>query len=161
MKRIEFKENQRFRQWDVLLFLGILIIGLSTKFLYSTIIAANTDIQVGTFSIVVFVLVGLIIYLLNIRLITKITQKGIQYQYFPVHYRRKKIRWEEVESCQIVETPLQAELSGWGVSFFKEHVFSVSGKTGLSLTLKDGRRIFIGTSDIEELKSTLQAIRYQ
>ncbi|HKK79109.1 MAG TPA: hypothetical protein VJ933_05740, partial [Phaeodactylibacter sp.] len=102
-------------------------------------------------------LLGVLAYLLSIRLSVKVDEKKIKYQFFPLHYKKQKIYWEEVESYEIVNPPLPTQLSGWGVHFW-ERMFCVNRNAGLRLQLKDGQRIFISCKSPSTLDKTLRQI---
>lgn len=157
MSKILYKEEQRFRRWEVFALLVFLMIGSSYHYI-ELYISGGYDVGLLTlqYSLIAIILTGALAYLWSIRLILKIDKDGIQYQFFPLHYRKHKVKWEEIESYEFIDTPTSAELSGWAVRLGTwERSFTVSGRTGLSLTLKDGQQLFIGTQHPEGLKATL------
>lgn len=150
MSKVTYKENQKFRKWDMILLLLVLISGVGYRLAQSLLIGADNN--TAMMGLVLLSLVGLLLYALNVRLRTKVTTKGIQFQYFPLHYKSQKIAWNQIQACEIIETPLVAQLSGWGINnSLQERAFSLSGRTGLRLTLNSGEKIFIGTQNPKRL----------
>ncbi|MCB0597095.1 MAG: hypothetical protein H6557_14985 [Lewinellaceae bacterium] len=157
MKKTNFKEEQRFRRWEVFALLVLLLIGVSYHFI-ELHVSGIYDPSVLTlqYALIVLILTGSLAYLWSIRLILKIDKEGIHYQFFPLHYRKHKVKWEEIENLEFINTPVSSELSGWAVRLGTwERMFSVSGRTGMSLKLKNGKQLFIGTQHPDELKSAL------
>jgi hypothetical protein len=158
---MKFKEQQRFRRWDILLLLLALIAGTAYRFFDLYIvhhISSKTQLYFSLLAL--FVLLAVLLLLLSFRLVTRIDEKGVRYQFFPWHYRKHRINWEDVEECTVVETPLSTELSGWTVTIgSNEFTYSFYGRTGLQLRLKDGSRIFIGTRRPEEMRQAIQSFR--
>ncbi|MCB0557442.1 MAG: hypothetical protein H6573_10200 [Lewinellaceae bacterium] len=157
MNKTCYKEEQRFRRWEVFALLALLMIGASYHFIDLYLSGGNDPLLLTLqYILIALILTGTLAYLWSIRLILKIDKEGIQYQFFPLHYRKHKIKWEEIENIEFIDTPLSAELSGWAVRLGTwERMFSVSGRTGLSLILKNGQQLFLGTQHPGELKAAL------
>lgn len=161
MAKQVFKEEQKFRRWDVLGLVIALMAMLSYRVFAELWNSPSSQGQTLLLSVfMLLVLGGVLVFLLNIRLFTKIGTDGIRYQYYPFHYKQKKVLWKDIAACELVQTPALAELSGWAVSFDnKERFVSVSGRTGLRLTLKSGRQIFIGTCHLPDLEEAMAEIK--
>lgn len=151
----KYVEDQRFRRWDVLAFVTFLLALAIFRFIEGLYLR---DWQEFAVAILCSSLLGITLYfLLSIRLIVKIDENKISYRYYPLHFRKHKIKWEEIEQCELVDTPVASELSGWAVRFASdEKMFSVSGRRGLYLQLKDGREFFIGSKHLGELSRWLE-----
>lgn len=155
MKKLEFKENQRFRQLDVLLLLSFLIIGL----VYRLMTIESREIgDYFAYLLCLGLLGSAFVYFYNLRLITVINKKGVRFQYFPWHYKKQKISWEDIEQMELVRTPLNTALNGWNVRFADNYYYSVCGNRGLDICLKNGDRVFIGSQNTEELEKSLEAM---
>ena len=157
MNKLLYKEEQRFRRWEVFTLLALLLIGASYHFveLYTSG-AYEPGVLTLQYALIAIILTGALFYLWSIRLILKIDKNGIQYQFFPLHYRKHQVKWDEIDSFEFIDTPASAELSGWAVRLGTwERMFSVSGRTGLCLKLKNGQQLFIGTQHPGELKAAL------
>ncbi|MCO6477024.1 MAG: hypothetical protein J5I94_10415 [Phaeodactylibacter sp.] len=157
MSKKLYKEEQRYRRWEIFALLLFLMAGTSYHFVELYVSGEyEPGLLIIQYALIALILTGALAYLWSIRLILRIDKEGIQYQFFPLHYRKHKVKWEEIESYEFVDTPAPTELSGWAVRLGTwERMFSVSGRTGLSLSLKNGQQLFIGTQHPDELKTAL------
>jgi len=161
MKKIEYKEKQRFRSWDVYLLLGFFFVGLIYRAVgsFAGWWEASPSNSVAAYLLFATLVGGLMAYYYSIRFFTVINEKGIKFQFYPLHRKKRKISWEEVEDCRVVKVSPQAALTGWAVGFLEEKRFSVTGRrSGLALDLKDGEHVFIGTRDPESVKKVVKKI---
>ena len=87
------------------------------------------------------------------RLRTEITDEKIDMKFFP--FSNKTIPWSEVKSAEVLDYGF---VGGWGVRIGTKYgtVYNTSGKIGLALELKSGKKICIGTQRGEELKLFLE-----
>lgn len=155
-----FKEEQRFNQpWVIILILasGILPIGI-VLFAYlqgEDQVSLNEVFVVSLITILVFGLFFLF------KLTTRIDETGIQYRFFPFHFKFKKISWDEISKAYTRKYNAVTEYGGWGLrgGFFwkksKGIAVNVSGNIGIQLELIDGKKILIGTNQEEQAKQTL------
>lgn len=110
------------------------------------------------FSLLLTVAAGLsgwMYWLFRLRLSVKITDKSIKYKMAPLHGSSRKIPWSEVEDCTIVQTPKIGQWHGGNLTYGAESHYSLSGRNGLSVKTRDGRKYFIGCRDVEGLKDAL------
>ncbi len=159
-KTIYYKEEQRFRRWEVFALLALLLVGASYHFAELLLSGAYDNLLLITqYLLITLMLTGALAYLSSIRLSLRIEEAGIRYQFYPLHYRKHRVKWEDIKSFEFIDTPFAAELSGWAVRMGTwERTFSVSGRTGISLNLKNGEQLFIGTQHPDELKAALDNI---
>lgn len=154
--KIHHKETQRFRAWEIISLLALLIV-LTLYRLYTTI--GQTGVEQELFllkaSLILVTLGGLLTFLLSIRLVLKVDGNQIKYQYYPLHYRKQKIAWEDVEDYEVVDLPFTAQLNGWALHY-GERIFSANRRAGLRLYLRDGQRLFISCKNPEALRKVLQ-----
>ncbi|MFK5959158.1 MAG: hypothetical protein QM495_09870 [Lutibacter sp.] len=161
-----FIEEQKFTQ-------PIIIIGLSVAFIvacFSTI-QKWESISNGTIGEKIAGLSGLVIIILvallftNLKLKTRIDEKGIYYQYFPFHFSLKLIDWNTISKCYIRNYNGISEFGGWGLKFSfrknKGKAFTTKGDIGLQLELKNGTKILVGTQKKEELKRVLNTYQHK
>jgi hypothetical protein len=68
------------------------------------------------------------------------------------------MKWNEVQQCYIREYSPIFEYGGWGwrYSFSNGRAYNVSGKIGLQIVLKNGKRILIGTQKANKLKEYIE-----
>ena len=157
MNKVKFKEEQSFRAIGILGLLAVLIIGLSARFadhLFGSTVVEYNNLPILLMSWAVLIIA--FIYFWKIRYTIKVNKKGISYQYFPAHSSKNKIKWEEVDNCEVVRTPLATELSGWNVQFSNEKNYSLSGRNGLNLTLKNGEQVFLGAKNLDKLQQVIR-----
>ena len=121
--------------------------------------AANEQTAIPALITALILLGGAFAYFWNIHYSVKINEKGISYQYFPLHRGKHKIKWEEVKDCQVVKTPVIAALSGWNVHFSNEEFYSLNGRNGLDVTLKNGEKVFLGAKDVEKLAEIVEQVK--
>lgn len=102
----------------------------------------------------------LIVSLLNIgltKLCVEINSVCITYQFFPFHFSKKSLAWDEINRAYIRQYDPLIEYGGWGVKGWKKSnkAINIKGKVGLQLELKSGNRLLIGTSNEKEMQQFL------
>lgn len=157
MEQVKFKEQQRFRGIEIFGLIAFLGIGITYRFVEQNFInySENATMTIPTFLLLMGLLMIALAYFLSIRLTTRINDKGIRFQYSPWHYEKRKIKWSEIASWEIIDLPREAEYSGWGVQFKEQNIYSVSGKRGLKLELTDGETVFIGSRKLTALRELM------
>ncbi|MGB1242591.1 MAG: hypothetical protein ACPG49_08720 [Chitinophagales bacterium] len=159
MSQILFEEKQTYTKSKVIL-LAVITLLTSAFFIQLAIQTPydKTAVILGGL-ISVGYLAGITFYLWRLQLKTVINSKKIKFRYSPLHAKKQTIKTKEIEDYQVVKTPFLAKLSGWDVQFStREQVYSLSGRTGLELRLKDGQQIFIGTQKPIVLKNALDKV---
>jgi hypothetical protein len=161
-----FIEEQKFTKPIVLMALSLAFIG---------IVISNTKdlekISQGSFNDKIVELIGIIIIILvailfaNLKLKTRIDEKGIYYKYFPFHLSYKIITWESISKCYMRKYDGISEFGGWGIKFSfrknKGKSFTTKGNIGLQIELKNGKKILIGTQKKEELERVLKTYQHK
>lgn len=159
MKKLEFREEQRFRGWDVYLWLVFFTVALVYRALEGLAVETAVSAPVASYLFFALLMAGLFVYFYSIHLIVKVDEKGIKYQFYPLHFRKRRIRWEEIDQYEVVDLPIGAALNGWTINFSEERRFSVTGRRkGLALQLKNGEHLFIGTKHPEDLEAVIRAL---
>lgn len=143
-KRI-FEERQRFNQWW--LWLGMIaLVGIFIYQRYPIEFNREFIISFGVLALVV-------IFLLSIRLSTRIDEQGIHIKMFPFHLKTVHYTWPELYSAEVVEYSPITEYGGWGLRISRKgKAFSVKGNKGIKIQSSDGRSRMIGTQKFEEAK---------
>ena len=159
-----FKEEQRFTQiWLILLltFSAIVPIAITVKG-YLDINSTMTTNELLLTIIGIIVSISLIFFF---KLSTRIDEKGIHYQFFPIHFSMKLIPWNEISKAGTRTYLPISEFGGWGLrgGFFfnkgKEKAINVSGDIGIQLILKNGKKLLIGTQKREEATRVLETYK--
>ncbi len=159
MARIMYKEEQNYRKWDVLLFIGVMVVGLAYGAITgnATQVVQTSGISPLWFSSSLIILTLLLVYLLSIKYRLSVSNKGINFQYFPLHYKKQKIRTDEIQELKVVENSLLNSYNGADINFaVQEKMYSVCGRKGIQIKLKNGKNIFLGSKNPTRLKEAIQ-----
>lgn len=152
-----YKEKQRFHDWLTIGLLSLASVGL----LYSAVSYFWLPEITLFYSLVCLVLavgLGYVIWgLLNLRSKLTVTNKKIKFQLQGSFETSKKIAWEDVESCTVVQTPRLAKWNRPKVTLTDEEFYSLDGRNGLMITTKDGKQYFIGCQNVEDLQQALNS----
>ena len=143
-----FKEEQRFTQsWLIVL----LAIGLIVPIILFSKEYINKEITLFQFlvNMVGILFASTLIFIFKLK--TRIDEKGIHYQFFPIHFSLKTIHWSALEKVYIRKYDALSEYGGWGYKggFFwnknKGSAINVNGEYGIQLVYKNGKKLLIGT----------------
>jgi len=159
-------EEQRFNQPLVIVGLSIafIVVGFSTMKEWETIAQGSFTEKIGGLSsLLIILLVSLLFTNLNLK--TRIDEKGIYYQYKPLHFSFRLVTWERISKCYIRNYDGISEYGGWGIKFSfrkkKGKAFTTKGTIGLQIELKNGKKILIGTQKKDELQRVLNTYKYK
>lgn len=158
-----FKETQRFNQWWLHLVSTGLIAFLLYCF-YNWFIAKEATGNVSpnnvTGQIVVTVsIIPVVLFMYILKLKTWIDEIGVHYQFFPFHFSKKTVRWNELKKCYVRTYSPIKEYGGWGYRIStgqQGKAFNVRGKQGIQLVLKTGKKLLIGTQKEDDAKEVIQ-----
>ncbi len=151
-----FKENQRFSGWEVIGLLAFFVVGLTYRFIEQHWISPVSDpMPILAFLAFVIPMVGVIWYLVNVKLSVKVTDKSISFKYSPFNRKKHKIKWDDVEDCEFLSSIGSCRTSGWDINFDHEKRFSLSGRSGVHLRTKQGENVLIGAKDMRGLKQAI------
>lgn len=83
----------------------------------------------------------------------QIDEDGVKYRYFPFHIKERIIPWDDIDNIYVRNYRPIAEYGGWGLRTLNRNniSYSISGKNGLQLELKNKKKILLGTQNPEEL----------
>lgn len=158
-----FTEQQRFTQWWLYIILGVGL--LVTVWRYFNNYAEMEIDKSAKFSFLISLFVILLVISLTVafQLRTRIDEKGIHYQFFPIHRAYKIIEWKEVSKIYVRKYSPILEYGGWGFrrSFNrpKGRSYNVSGNQGIQLILTNGKKILIGTQNKTEAENIIKAYK--
>ncbi len=156
-----FKEEQFFRQpwlWIVILFFpAFSIYGIYEQVMMGNAIGSNplSDEGVISFSLLVGLGFPVLFWFMKLRL--RVSEKGLHYQFFPVHFNERLIPFEDIKSYKArTYSPLK-EFGGWGIRFgFESKAYNVKGDKGLQLELTNGRKVLFGSQDYKALEKAMK-----
>ncbi len=154
-----FLEEQRMTKPLVLVGLSVafIAIGISIVNDWENISQNNAGEKIIAFGgFIILILVALFIFKLNLK--TRIDEKGIHFQFYPIHFSYKLIAWNEISSCYVRQYNAIFEYGGWGFkNGFRKKIgraYNTHGDIGLQIELKNGKKILIGT----QKKSKIQRV---
>lgn len=161
MQAVNYFEKQKFRLWWlIVIMIAVSLIPIGIFFNENHIINKSLfsmEQIVPLLATLIALLVILIIFTI-FYLETEIDEFYISYKFFPFHFSKKKIYWEDIQRAYVRKYSPIGEFGGWGVrySFRGGKAFNVSGNMGLQLELKNGKKILIGTQRSEELAELMK-----
>jgi hypothetical protein len=159
-----FKEQQRFTQTWLIILLAMSI-AVPIRIMIQEYAKENSKMTTNEF---VLTLVGILVSVLCIfffKLTTRIDEKGIHYQFFPFHFSLRRISWSEINSVNVRNYDPIGEYGGWGLkggslwNKAKGKAINISGDIGIQLTLKNGKKLLIGTQKESEVKRVLNTYK--
>lgn len=175
MNRIYFREEQRYTQWWVWLLL-LLIFSVSVVPLWYGVYVQifeqrawgnqpmTTD-KLVVVSVVITLFVSAIIWLFAVqKLETEVTSEGFRFRFSPFIRKWKVIKPDEIAEYKIGPYTPVSTYGGWGIRSGGKKTgksYSISGKTGLLITLTNGSKILIGTQRKDALKYAMEKMLNQ
>jgi hypothetical protein len=156
MKKILFKEVQKYSQGTRLFLILITHVSMIILFVYAIfqqIIKGRPFGDNPAPDWALFLLLGLMIVTLIGMLIMKlelwIDEEGIHYRFFPIVWKVKLIRKVEIQRYEIRKINAVLEYGGRGLRTGLGHKwgkgFIVSGNQGLQLYLTNGKKVLFST----------------
>jgi hypothetical protein len=162
---LPYTEVQRFRQLWILIpvfaLVGIAIMVIMQQSMSDPLPEKEV---IPPFAIVILIAVPVLAVLLFLmmRLETRIDETGVAIRFIPFHFSPKKFRWDEISKVYVRKYKPVIEYGGWGIRYkpFKKSIaYNVSGKQGLQLELKNGKKILVGTQNPEEVNRVIVKLR--
>jgi hypothetical protein len=158
---VEYSEIQPQKWW-----MWALMAGISAIFIFGTIwqvVLGNTfGNNPVSDAVLIITTVIMLIYSITMstpKLKTCINNVGVYVRYFPFSLKSAFFAWDDIEKVRVVTYNALSQYGGWGVRHgYKKKAYIVSGKYGLELELKNGRKILIGTQNPEELEKIISKL---
>ncbi|WP_243765964.1 hypothetical protein [Polaribacter cellanae] len=145
-----FKEEQRFTQTWLIAVMAVSLI-VPVIIVFQEYLKDYTKMTTTSFVLTLTGILASALFIFAFKLKTKIDEQGIQYQFFPFHFKFRKIEWKEITSAKVrIYDPI-GEYVGWGLkggslwNKKKGKCINVSGDIGIQLVLKNGKKLLIGT----------------
>lgn len=156
-----FSETQYFRQkwlWAIIIFFPVFsLYGVYEQILMGNPIGDQPISDDGLIWFTVLIGVGLPILFYSIRLNTRVSEKGLHYQFFPIHLKERLIAFKDIESFKARKYSPLKEFGGWGIRFgFEGKAYNVSGEEGLQLVLKNERKVLFGSQRAKEFEKAIK-----
>lgn len=109
----------------------------------------------------IWLLVGIGLPLLfgRVSLVLDVTADQVRIRYRP--FSRRVIPLDDIARVQARTYNAVKEYGGWGIKGWSKEkmAYNVSGNRGVELTLKDGRRVMLGSQRADELAAVIDAER--
>jgi hypothetical protein len=158
-----FIEQQKFTQPLVIIALSIAfaVTGFSIYKEWDTIITGSFTEKLGALSGLIIVLLVVLLFV-NLKLKTRIDEKGVYYQFFPFQFSFKFAAWNTISSCTIRKYNGLTEFGGWGMKGYiygNRRCYTTKGTIGLQIEFKNGKHLLIGTQRKEDLQRTLDTYK--
>jgi hypothetical protein len=158
---IYFEETQYFRQkwlWAIILFFPLFsVYGIYEQILMGNPIGTQPISNSGLLLFSVFIGLGLPFLFFNIKLKTRVSDKGLHYRFFPIHLKEHLLPFEEIESLKARKYAPLKEFGGWGIRWgFEGKAYNVSGEEGLQLVLKNDLKILFGSQQAKALEKAMK-----
>lgn len=158
-----FVEEQRFSSYIfILLIIVFLITAIPTAINIEEFANQGTAHLLGALlgSVISLLVIVLFVFL---KLKTRIDEKGIHYQFLPVHFSEKSIVWEDIDQCFVRKYKPLTEYGGWGIRGLgkKNKAYNTKGSIGLQLILKNGRKLLIGTQKRDEIEQVIKTYKHK
>lgn len=161
-----FHEVQRPQYFAgfTLLILGAAVfmtVSLISQVFYNTPIGNDPTSDVALFFLWLLVGIGLPLFWLSIRLIVEVHDDRI-------HIRIPLLASREIDTSDIVTAMAETyrpirEYGGWGVRGTRNgtRVYNMRGNEGVMITLRNGRRVLIGSQRAKELQQIIHGFIHQ
>ena len=155
-----FKEEQRFTQpWLLVVVLIALVvpIGIMTQ----ELLKENSTMSLTEVIWASFLILLCLLPVLIFKLQTRIDEKGIHYQFYPLHLKPQFLAWHAINKAYVRNYNPISEYGGWGIKgglFWNKAngtAINIKGSIGLQLELKSGKRLLIGTQKETEIQQVL------
>lgn len=162
-----FKETQRFNQWWFITIEIIVLLLVVFDFFkeFNQIKMGNSNKSITILAVSVIFVVLTIVFIHSLKLKTRIDEKGVSYQFFPVHLKTRIILWTDLSKCYVRKYSPIAEYGGWGIRGLskkgllgfrgKGKAYNIRGNMGIQLEFRDGTRLLIGTQNSEKVRLTI------
>ncbi|MBN2020422.1 MAG: hypothetical protein JW749_09375 [Sedimentisphaerales bacterium] len=116
--------------------------------------------SLATTAIPGFIIPGLLIALLIfMKLETFVYSDCLCFRFFPFHISFKKFTKAELTECSSCTYNPIREFGGWGIRCgSKRHAYNINGNRGVQITLKDGKRLLIGSQKADDFSHALNSM---
>lgn len=156
-----FEEIQHFRQkwlWAIILFFPLFsLYGIYEQILMGNPIGEKPISNQGLLLFTFLVGLGLPFLFLITKLKTRVSSKGLHYQFFPIHLKEHLLSFDEIVSFKARKYSPLKEFGGWGIRWgFKGKAYNVSGDEGLQLVLKSEINVLFGSQKAKALEKAMK-----
>ena len=154
-ENVIFREVQRFGLW---IWAAIIVetVGVMTAIVIARL-ERNTTLAVLV--ILVILTLPIVVLFLILRLETEVRPDGLYVRLYPFHISYRKFVRQDIEEYYACEYRPIRDYGGWGIRYgLKGKAYNVSGKKGVQLVFKSGKRLLVGSQRPEELVKAIDSI---
>ena len=169
-EELVYYERQRFNQWWVVLMIVFINVSFITGCIIGKLWGNSTEDDIAL--IIATLLLALITSsIFFIRLDTVINKDGVYERMLPFQLKSGFTSWDNISDIRVMKINPIRKFGGWGVRFklvnigghgirygIGKKAYTISGNNVLQMTLKNNKKIFIGTQKPEELAEFLSKI---
>jgi hypothetical protein len=156
-----FREVQRFRAvwiWCIVLLIsGMMWVAAVQQIGFQKSFGENpmTDSMLWVFWLLFGI--GLPVLFLFCNLTSEVREDGLYIRFTPFHRSFHKIGFDDLEQFKaVIYRPIK-DYGGWGIRYgSKGKAYNVSGSRGVLLTMKNGKRLLLGSQRPDELCQWIQ-----
>lgn len=144
---------ERQKMNDMIVYIILALMALANMIIYRYYLMQDLSFfYLSVISILFFMLISKVLYLK-----VRIGADGVFYRFFPFHIKEKLIRWDTVESFEIVSFRPLRDYGGYGIRFnMSSKAYIISGHKGLKIYWKNDRKPWvIGIQQEDKIKEAL------
>ncbi len=130
---------------------------LIALYFFDTFSEMQTEDRIGM-SIATWTFLSISLLFLTAKLETEIDEVGIHVRFKPLFWKFKTFQWSEIDKAYCRKVNPLFEFGGWGYRIGlggRGHAYLISGKDGLQIELKNGKKRLIGTKHPEGVNEVL------
>jgi len=154
---ILFHEAQKFkRPWlFVLLLIGMLLpIGILISATMKEELS-KMELVLSLIAVIAFEIPILIFFFLT-KLETIVMPEGFGYRWWPLQKKYRMMLKDEIKQIAVRKSPSMTYGYHWIIGY--GWVNNIRGNMGFQVVLKSGKKLFIGSQQVEQLKAALERI---
>ncbi|NLE10690.1 MAG: hypothetical protein GX630_04215 [Actinobacteria bacterium] len=156
-----FHEVQRFRQW----WLGTVVLGIAAlswwlfirQIVRGQVIGDHPAPDWALWILWLVAGIALPAAFILVRLVLEVTDGEVIIRFVPL--AKRVIRVDEIEKLEVRTYNAVTEYGGYGMKGWSNDkmAYNVGGNRGVELTLRDGRRVMLGSQRADELAAAIES----
>lgn len=110
--------------------------------------------------ILVFIFeLAMLVFLIQLRLTTVVTDQELLVQMQPLHFRPVKVKLTDVRQIEVVTYNALGDFGGWGIRYGKGgKIYNAQGNKAVCISYLSGTNLMIGSQRSEELMAAIKRI---
>jgi len=175
MKRTLFTEEQKFTQWWMKAILLFTLLSVFVPFAYGIYsqevlgepLGSESPMTTGGLIVTgitsLFIVGLMVMFFVYVKLKTKITNEGLFVTFPPFINKWKKFTPKEIEKYEVRRYNAMREYGGYGFKRRLRHgqSYTISGRIGLQLYLKNGKKLLIGTQRKQAIEYAMAKLKWE